>query len=48
MNIFKDYITINLWVNLDICTGSCNTLSDLPDKLCAPNKTEEVNLMFII
>ena len=29
---------------LDRCAGSCNTLTDLSNKLCAPNKTEELNL----
>ena len=30
--------------NLNRCTGSCNTLSDTSRKMCAPNKTEDVNL----
>ena len=25
-------------VKLDRCVGSCNTLNDLSDKLCVPNK----------
>ena len=31
-------------VKLDICVGSCNTLNDLSNKVCAPNKTEDLNL----
>ena len=31
-------------VNLDISTGSCNTLYDLSNRVCAPNKTEDLNL----
>ena len=29
-----------LAVKLDWCTGSCNTINDLSDKVCAPNKSE--------
>ena len=28
-------------VKLDRCTGSCNTLNDLPNKVCVPNKRED-------
>ena len=31
-------------VKLDGCVGSCNTLNDLPNKVCVPNKTEDLNL----
>ena len=31
-------------VNLDKCVGSCNTLNDLSNKICVPNKTEDLNL----
>ena len=31
-------------VKLDRCIGSCNTLPDLPNKACNPNKTEDLNL----
>ena len=31
-------------VKWDWCVGSCNTLKDLLKKLCAPNKTEDLNL----
>ena len=31
-------------VKLDGCFGSCNTLNDLSNKVCAPNKTENLNL----
>ena len=29
---------------LDRCVGSCNTLNDLSNKVCLPNKTEYLNL----
>ena len=36
-------------VKLDRCVGSCNTLNDLSNKVCVPNKTEDLNLsMFIL
>ena len=28
----------------DRCVGSCNTLNDLSNKVCVPNKTEDLNL----
>ena len=31
-------------VKLDRCTGSCNTLNDLSNKVNVPNKTEDLNL----
>ena len=31
-------------VKLGRCVGSCNTLNDLPNKVCVPNKTEDLNL----
>ena len=31
-------------VKLDNCVGSCNTLNDLCNKVCVPNKTEDLNL----
>ena len=31
-------------VNLDRCVRSFNTISDLPNKACAPNKSENLNL----
>ena len=32
-------------VKLDRCVGSCNTLNDLFNKVCIPNKTEDLNLI---
>ena len=29
---------------LDRCVGSCNTLNDLSNNVCVPNKTEDLNL----
>ena len=31
-------------IKLHRCVGSCNTLNDLSDKICVPNKTEDLNL----
>ena len=31
-------------VNLDRCMESCNNLNDLSNRLCVPNKTEDLNL----
>ena len=31
-------------VKLDRSVGSCNTLNDLSNKVCIPNKTEDLNL----
>ena len=29
---------------LDRYVGSCNTLNDLPNKVCVPNKTEDLSI----
>ena len=31
-------------VKLDRCVESCNTLNDFSDKVCVPNKREDLNL----
>ena len=31
-------------IKSDRCVGSCNTLNDLSNKVCVPNKTEDLNL----
>ena len=31
-------------VNLDICNGSCNSLDDPSDKICALSKAEDMHL----
>ena len=31
-------------VKLDKCVGSCNTLNDLSNKVCVPNKTENLHI----
>ena len=33
-------------ITLDKCNGSCNALSEISDRICAPDKTENVNLNF--
>ena len=32
-------------VNLERCVGCCNTLNDLSNKLCVPNKAEDLYLI---
>ena len=46
MNTVKNLSTIHLQLNvkLDRCVGSRNTLNDLSNKSCVPNKTEDLNL----
>ena len=31
-------------VKLDKCVGSCNTFNDLSNKVCVPDKTEDLNI----
>ena len=33
-----------LAVNLDRCIRSCNTLNDQSNRVCVPNKTEDISL----
>ena len=42
MNTIKDYYQYA--VNLCKSVGNCNILNDLSNKLCVPNKTEDLNL----
>ena len=45
MNTVNHFTTIHLQLSkLDKCVGSCNALNDLSDKVCVPNKTEDLNL----
>ena len=32
-------------VKLDKCVGSCNSLIDLSNKVCVPNKKEDLNML---
>ena len=41
MNTAKKFTTL-IAVKLDRCVGSCNTLTDLSNKACVPNKTEDL------
>ena len=34
-------------VKLDRCVGSCNALNELCNKVCVPNKTEDLNLSLL-
>ena len=31
-------------LKLDRCAGRCNFFNDLPNKVCVPNKTEDLNI----
>ena len=42
MNTVNHYFSFA--VQSDSCVGSFNTLNDLSNKVCVPNKTEELNL----
>ena len=42
MNTVKNYNPFV--VKLDRCVGSCNTLNDLSNTVCVPNKTEDLNI----
>ena len=45
INTFQNYITIYPFVaNVDRYVGSCNTLSDISNRVYVPNKTEDLNL----
>ena len=33
-------------VKLERCVGSCNTINDLSNKACVPNKSEDLNISF--
>ena len=35
-------------VNLDRSIGSCNTLNDLSNRVCVPNKRKYLNYMILI
>ena len=34
-------------VKLDRCVGSCDTLNDLSNEVCVPNKREDLNLSML-
>ena len=43
MNTARNYNTIHLLLN-KIDVGSCSTFDDLSNKVCVPNKTEDLNI----
>ena len=47
MNIVIKSITIHLQVDLDRCVGNCNIHNDLSNRVCVPNKTEDLNLSIL-
>ena len=40
----QDLYYYSFVVKLDRCVGSCNSLNDISNKACVPNKTEDLNL----
>ena len=40
----QEFHYYSLVSKLDRCVGSCNTRNDLSNKICVPNKTEDLNL----
>ena len=40
----QEFLYYPFAVKLDRCVGSYNTLNDLSNKVCVPNKTEDLNL----
>ena len=40
----QGYLFYQLAVNLVRCARRLNTLNDLPNQVCVPNKTEDLNL----
>ena len=49
INLYTNEYTQGLYyypfsVNLDRCVGSCNTVNDLSNRVCVPNKTEDLNM----
>ena len=41
---FKEFHYCTSAVKLDRCFGNCNALNCLSNKVCVPNKTEDLNL----
>ena len=44
MNYCQEFHYYLFAVKLDRCAGSCNTLNDLSNKVCVPNKIGDLNL----
>ena len=45
MNTSKDYTTIDLQLSkLDNCVGNYTTLNDFSNKVCVPDKIEDLNI----
>ena len=40
----QEFHYYRLLVKLDRCVGSCNTLNDLSNEVCVPNKKQDLNL----
>ena len=44
MDAIKNFTTIHLQLNQINIFGNHITLNDLPNKVCVPNKTEDLNI----
>ena len=40
----QEFHSYSFAVKLDRCVGSCNTINDLSNKVCVPNKTKDLNI----
>ena len=47
INKYSQVLQYPLVNKIDRCVGSCNTLNDLSNKVCVPNKTEDFNLSML-
>ena len=47
MNTVKNFTAINLRLNQIDVFGRCNTLNDLSNKRCVPNKTEMIEQKYV-
>ena len=43
-NTVENFTAIHLRFKFEICIGSCSTFNELSNKVCVPNKTEDLNL----
>ena len=42
--VFIGLLSFSKSINLNRCIGSCYTLNDLSNRICVPNKTEDLNM----
>ena len=42
--VFIGLLSFSKPINLNRCIGGCCTLNDLSNRICVPNKTEDLNM----